>query len=166
MSLRRVICACFVVVLISSFVSVSADQNESEPQTLIKSARFLEENPLDKKAKEVRRWAVSWIIQTDKVSVKVCSLIVGGLGKKYQYESELFGQYTIGMAAFKLANPEKAGDEDGAQLAGIESTILAYEAILKAQAKARNIFMDDLIAKRTNGTLADFVLANNCKGKP
>jgi hypothetical protein len=37
--------------------------------------------------------------------------------------------------------------------------------MLKAQPKAQNAFMDDLVAKRANGTLAEYVLANNCKEK-
>jgi len=165
MHLRRAFYLAVVVVLLSSFAIGRTAQKESESQTLIKSARFLEEKPLDKQAKDVRSWAVTWIIQTDKVSVKACSLIISGVKKKYKYESELFGQYTIGMAAFKLANADKSSDEDAAQLAGVESTILAYEAILKTQPKAQDAFIDDLIAKRNGGTLAEFVLANNCKDK-
>src|SRR5882672_5534988 len=97
----------------------NGDKNESE--TLIKAAKFLEEKPLDKKAKDIRGWAIEWIIATDKVSVKACSLLISGVDEKYKYGSDIFGQYTIGMAAFKLENPDKAGDEDAVQMAGIES---------------------------------------------
>ena len=132
-------------------------------ETLIKAARFLEEKPLDKKAKDVRGWAVGWIIATDKVGVTVCSLLISGVDKKYKYSSELLGQYTIGMAAFKLANPEKVKDEDAAQEAGIESALLSYEAITKEQPKAGNAFLDDLLTKRSQGELTRFVKENNCK---
>ena len=112
--------------------------------------------------KKMRSWAIKWIIETDKVSVKVCSLLPG-VDKKYKYNGEVFGQYTIGMAAFKLANPARASDEDAAQLAGIESALTAYEAMLKEQPKARNAFLDDLVTKRGAGSLAPHVVANNCK---
>ncbi len=140
------------------------DDKKSEPELLIKTSKFLEERPFDKDAKKARGWAITWIIETDKVSVMVCSLILG-VEEIYKYSSELISQYTIGMAAFKLANPERAKDEDAAQLAGIESSIKAYEAIVKDKPKHRNAFMDDLITKRTNGTLAAYVLENNCKDK-
>jgi hypothetical protein len=105
------------------------------------------------------------VIATDKVSVTVCSLLISGIDKKYKYSGEVFGQYTIGMAAFKLANPDKAKDEEAAQLAGIDSTLTSYESMVKEQPKARNAFLDDLLAKRAAGSLAKYVAENNCKDK-
>src|SRR6266850_2402948 len=148
---------CVFLVLLSSTISFGINGQKdakNEADLLIKSARFLEEKPLDKKAKDVRRWAIEWIIATDKVTAKVCSLIISGTDKKYKYGTELFGQYTIAMAAFKLANPDKAKDEDAAQQAGVDSALTAYEAIVKEQPKATNAFLDDLLAKRSAGTLA------------
>lgn len=156
---------CLVLIgLVSSHSTARVFQKEDPRQTLIKAAKFLEERPLDKEAKKIRSWAIGWIIETDKVSVKVCSLILK-VDEKYKYSSELTGQYTIGMAAFKLANPDRASDEDAAQLAGIESAIASYESMIKAEAKAKNGFMDQLVAKRADGSLAQFVLDNNCKDK-
>ena len=99
--------ACLVLVGLLSVNSIAGSGQKEDPtQTLIKAAKFLEEQPLDKDAKKIRSWAIGWIIETDKVSVKVCSLILQ-VDKKYKYGSELTGQYTIGMAAFKLANPDR-----------------------------------------------------------
>ena len=154
------------LILLLTSVGVSGqkdDKNESD--TLIKAARFLEQKPFDKGAKDVRAWAIKWVIATDKVRVTVCSLLISGIDKKYKYSGEVFGQYTIGMAAFKLANPDKVKDEDSAQLAGIDSALTSYEAMVKEQPKARNAFMDDLLAKRATGALAQFVAENNCKDK-
>lgn len=147
------------------FGSTGQTDEKDAPETLIKTARFLEQKPLDKNAKKVRSWAMQWLIVTDKVSVTVCSLLVSGVDKKYKYGSELFGQYTIGMAAFKLANPDKAQDEDAVQQAGIESALTSYEAMVTEQPKAKNAFMDDLLAKRGQGALAVYVKENNCKDK-
>ena len=66
--------------------------------------------------------------------------------EKYKYSSEMFGQYTIGMAAYKLSNPGK--DEASAQLAGYESALLSYEAMVKEEPKAKDSSMDALLAKR------------------
>ena len=154
----------FVLISVGSVSSAQTDEKNA-PETLIKSARFLEQKPLDKDAKKVREWAMQWLIVTDKVSVTICSLILSGVDKKYKYSSELLGQYTIAMGAFKLANPEKAQDEDAAQEAGIESALVSYEAMIAEQPKAKNALMDDLVAKRTQGTLAAYVKENNCKAK-
>src|SRR5689334_15866897 len=139
MKIRTLLIVNILLILVAS-LNTALGQKESEPETLIKSARFLEEKPLDKKAKDVRQWAITWIIATDKVHVQVCSNLITNIPKKYKYETELFGQYTIGMAAFKLANPDKANDEDAAQFAGVESTIATYQAILKEQPKAQEPF--------------------------
>lgn len=155
-----------IVLVLFSSVNASAQIDEKDaPATLIKATKFLEEKPLDKEAKKIRSWAIMWVIQTDKVSVTACSLLVSGVEKKYKYSGEIFGQYTIGMAAFKLANPEKAKDEDAAQMAGIESALTSYEAMVKEQPKAKNAFLDDLVAKRGDGSLTKHVADNNCKSK-
>ena len=158
---------CLVLIALLSSVSGARPQDDEKnaPETLIKSAKFLEEKPFDSKAKDVRAWALKWLIATDKVSVTVCTLLVSGIDKKYKYSGEIFGQYTIGMAAFKLSKPEKASDEDGAQLAGIESALTSYTAMVKEQPKAKDTFLDELLAKRSSGELITFVKENNCKEK-
>jgi hypothetical protein len=168
--MKRVYAAIGCVILVLLLIPVgSGSTGQADevngPETLIKAARFLEQKPLDKDAKKLRGLAIKWLIVTDKVSVNVCSLLVSGIDKKYKYSSELFGQYTIGMGAYKLANPDKAQDEDAAQQAGVESALTSYEAILTEQPKAKNAFMDDLLAKRSQGALAVYVKENNCKDK-
>lgn len=167
--MKKLLMLMFAVAVLAAMASAGVarrgqDDKKNEPELLIKASTFLEEKPFDKQAKNARGWAITWIIETDKVSVMVCSLILG-VEEKYKYSSELISQYTIGMAAFKLANPERAKDEDAAQLAGVESAIRAYEAIVNEKPKNRNAFMDELITRRTNGTLATYVLENNCKDK-
>jgi len=164
MTIRRVVCSLMLAITVGVFGIVGAVQKEGEAEALIKSANFLEQNPLDKQAKDMRKKALAWLITTDKVSVRLCSLIMNGVNDKYKY-GDLFTQYTIGMAAYKLSNPDRASDEDAAQLAGVESALVAYESALKAEPKAKNAFMDDLIAKRADNTLAEYVKANNCKEK-
>ena len=152
-----------LAVLLVTTLGFTSIARADDVETLIKAARFLEEKPLDKEAKKVRRWAVEWLIATDKVTVNICPLLTTNVDEKYKYSSELFGQYTIAMGAFKLENPGKASDEDAAQLAGIESALKSYEAILAAQPKAKNEFMDQLVTKRGDGTLAAYVKEKACK---
>jgi hypothetical protein len=165
MRTRYLLCAAVLISLFSVIGHALAVQTSEQdaPATLIKSAQFLEEKPFDKDAKKVRGWAIGWLIETDKVHLKICSLLVANLDKKYKYGSELLGQYTIGMGAFKLSNSDKSSDDDAAQLAGVESALKSYEAMVAEQPKAKHAFMDDLLAKRSQGTLAAYVKENNCK---
>jgi hypothetical protein len=165
-SSRKVVCVLLVALLALLSTGWATQKGaENEPELLIKSAKFLEDKPFDKDAHKVREWALKWLIETDKVSVKICPLFLDGVGRKYKYSVEVTAQYTIGMGAFKLAHPEKAGNEDEAQQAGVDSVLAFYESMLKEQPKAKEVFLDSLLAKRADGTLAQFVLANNCKGK-
>lgn len=133
---------------------------------LIKAARFLEERPFDKNADLIRALAVTYVMETDDVTVTVC----GGkateplLDKKNKNSSVLVSQYTIGMAAFKLQNPQNTNEAD-AQKAGIESALKAYEAMIAEKPKTRHPGMDELVAKRNSGDLQAFVSANGCKDK-
>lgn len=133
---------------------------------LIKAARFLEERPFDKNADLIRALAVRYVTETEDVNVKVC----GGkateplLDKKNKNSSALIAQYTIGMAAFKLQNPQNTNEAD-AQTAGIESAVKAYEAMIAEKPKTRHPGMDDLVAKRNSGDLRAFVSANGCGDK-
>jgi hypothetical protein len=161
----RTLSGVILLLLLTSagFPRTGQKDGKNEPEMLIKAARVLEAKPLAKDAKDIRRWAIEWIIATDMVSVKTCSLLISAIDKKYKYGSEIFGQYTIGMAAFKLENPDKVRDEDAAQMAGIESALVSYESIIKEQPKASNAFLDDLLVKRSQGELTKFVKENNCK---
>ena len=152
-----------MLVALSSLVAAGQEQKQDEVTALINAAKFLEQNPLDKKAKGIRKSALEWVIATDKVSVQICSKFLTDVGDKYKYSSEMLGQYTIGMAAFKLSNPGK--DEESAQLRGYESVLLSYEAMAKQEPKAKNSFLDGLLAKRADGTLAQHVADNSCKEK-
>jgi len=163
---NHILVSSLILISLLSAANVCGQKGEqNEPEMLIRAAKLLEEKPFDNGAKDVRAWAIRWVIETDKVSVTVCSLLVSGIDKRYKYSGEIFGQYTIGMAAFKLANPDKAKDEDAAQLAGITSALTSYQAMVRAQPKAKNAFLDDLLAKRADGSLAKYAAENNCKSK-
>jgi hypothetical protein len=147
---------------VSSAVQQPEQPEDREIAALLKAAPFLEEKPFDAISENARAAAMKWIIDTDKVSVTICGDIFSPLGQRYRYSSEILSQYTIGMAAFKLAQPAKRMDENAVQLAGIESALAVYKVIVKERTNARSSFMDDLLAKQTSGELPAFAKKNNC----
>ncbi|MGI9055997.1 MAG: hypothetical protein ACR2F2_09375 [Pyrinomonadaceae bacterium] len=138
---------------------------ETEKEKFIRAAKFLEENPLDKNAKDVRTWAFVWAADTKDVTVIICGGTASPfLDKKLKFGSEMLHQYTIAMTAYKLQNPNGT-DENAAQLAGVESALRVYEKLVADKPKGKAKTIDDLIAKRNNGELAKFVADADCGKK-
>ena len=72
------------------------------------------------------------------------------------------------MAAFLFEHPKEAKDWAAAQTAGIESTLKAYESILKADPEARWKELDRLVSARDAKKLRKLVekeMANCPKGE-
>lgn len=154
----------FALLLISLTAQVNfAQNNPSDKETLIKAAQILEAQPFHEKAKEFRTWAMRYIIETDDVSITVCSQMFSSImDKKNKNADELLAQYSMGMAAFKLANPDKVKDENSAQLAGTESMLRAYANMVKEKPKTKFQALDDLVTKRDKGELKKFVDEARC----
>lgn len=143
-----------------SFAQSSKPDNK---ELLVKATQILEVQPFQDKAKDFREWAMRYIIETEDVSITICSnMLTSVMDKKNKYSSELLAQYSMGMAAFKLSNPDKMKDDNAAQLAGMESMLKAYENMVKEKPKAKFQGMDDLVTKRNNNELKKFVDDNKC----
>jgi hypothetical protein len=61
------------------------------------------------------------------------------------------------MAAFMFEHPKQANDWAAVQTAGIDSTLKAYESILRADHEARWKELDRLVAARKAGKLRKLV---------
>ena len=163
----RKITIVFTLLIIGLFApeAFGQDKKQKDREMLIKAASFLEERPFDKQAKDVRAWAIKYASETDEVTVIVCGAGAPFLDKKVKFGSELVGQYLIAMTAFKLQNPDKATDENAAQLAGLESALKSYETMLKENPKAKAEKVEDLLAKRNDNTLAKYAADADCGKK-
>ncbi|MEP7148043.1 MAG: hypothetical protein ABI857_04105 [Acidobacteriota bacterium] len=151
----------FTLLIIGLSAQLSFGQSEKE--LVIKTARALEETPLDKETIKMREQALKWVIETDQVTVGLCGGVVGLFSdKKYKYSGDLITTYTIAMAAFKLQNPDKKSDEKAAQLVGLESALKTYERILKEKPKAKSDTLDSLVSKRNTGELSALVATIDC----
>ncbi|MEP7075948.1 MAG: hypothetical protein ABI878_09065 [Acidobacteriota bacterium] len=137
---------------------------QTDGEKFIKASSLLEQKPLDKTAKDLRAWAITYLANTTEVRFALCSsdLTKPLMDKTVKYNSEIFAQYTIGMAAFKLAHPEKKSDENAAQLAGFQSALTVYKAFVKLDPKAKDPGMDSLLSKREKGNLPELINTIGC----
>lgn len=155
-----------LIVALTAQVSLAQSQKEKDKNSFISNAKLLEQKPFDPNAKAAREWGFKWLIETDEVSVSLCSETMKLIPeKKNKFKSELFMQFNFGMAVFKLENPDKKDDEIAANVAGLESALRTYEAMTAANEKAKSAGMDELIAKRDKGELKTLVESANCDKK-
>ena len=122
-------------------------------------ARSLERDPIAADAPANRQWLLTWIIEVPDIRFKICDgLLRPGVGEDYRYSTEVNQQLIFSAAAFKLEDPSHLRDDTGAYVAGVEGALRAYEALVRSAPDAKSLFLDDLVAKRDSGALADHVV--------
>jgi hypothetical membrane protein len=125
----------------------------------INIARSLERDPLAKDAAANRQWLLNWIIEVPDIRFKSCAgLLRPGVGDRYRYSTEVNQQIIFSAAAFKLEHPDHLRNDTGAYIAGVEGALRVYETLVKSMPDAQLAFLDDLVAKRDRGELADHVV--------
>lgn len=155
-----------ILVLALTQIAFGQTQPDQERNTFISNAKLLERKPFDPNAPAARESGFRWVVDTDQVTVSLCSEVMElNPSKKNKFKSELLMQMTFGMAVFKLENPDKKTDELAAQLAGVESMLRTYATMVAQNEKARNAKLDELIIKQNSGELKPMVEAAFEKGK-
>jgi hypothetical protein len=153
----------FLVVFSVSLISFStADSLAQKPSTpeerarLVSIAQKLEANPLDPALKSEREWAIKWLIEVPDIHVGICPSILGDY-RKYKYSSEITTQILLASAKFSIESPDQANDAAAQYIAGAESALKAYTAILQQDSKAKSKPLDDDLEKQSQGKLKDFL---------
>lgn len=169
MKFRRVIGA----VLLMAITALAAQEKRGpstpeERQRAIEVTKKLEANPLDPALKSDRSWLVQWIVEIPDITVPVCEEVLTPVLKeqdwRYKYASELLAQQLAGSAVYLIEHPKDTDDDFAISKAGLESALKAYEALMKKHAKgARWLPLDELLTKRKNGQLDDYVRQKTMK---
>lgn len=160
-----------LVFLLTATVCMAQKRGPSTPEEraqAVRLTRALEADPLNKDAKDARNWLLMWLADVPDISVTICTdYFKPLLEKNKNYSSEIVFQHMVSSAAFIIEHPEQAKDDVAVNKAGLEGSLKAYEAILKAKPKAKWPFLDELIERREKGTLEEYVreiATTKCKG--
>lgn len=132
---------------------------------LVKTTRFLEENPFDAEANRMREWGFKFLTETKEVKVNVCAgdLTKPLLDKTNKFGKDLFVQYAMGMAAYRIENVK--AEETDVQLAGMESMLKAYDTMVNADETAKFAGMNILVERRDKGGLKTMIELAKCGKK-
>lgn len=123
----------------------------------VRYARELEANPFGAEAAAKRTWLMKWIIAAPDVHVVVCDLLGPGPEGEHPFFKEVLSQMMFSNGAFQLEHPDQVGDKIAVQTAGLEGALKVYEVLVKSKPQGRLPFLDDLLVKRAQGNLVEYV---------
>lgn len=147
-----------------------APSTKEERQRFLTLTRKLEQDPLNKSLYADKTWAKKWLEDIPDINVNICAPILFGMDfvtEQNKYTPQLSYQATFGSAAYIIEHPEKAGDTDAQFVAGVESALKSYSAIVKSDSEAKSKSLDALLEKQKQGKLAEFVrtASKGCEDK-
>ena len=147
--MRRAL-ALAALLCLPALAAARGPSTEAERKRAVEITRKLERQPLARSTGPDRAWLLEFIVQAPDFEVRGCSGPLDALAKDEEgpYAKILYVQSVFGMAAFLFEHPKEANDWAAVQTAGIESTLRAYESILKADPEARWKELDRLVAAR------------------
>ena len=135
-------------------------------QIVLDAAKAIELGTATQEANQKKQAALKWLIETDQVSLIVCGQVFELFGdKKNKNSSTMTMAYTIGMGAFKVSYPDRAKDENAAQLAGLTLALKAYELAVAETPKTKFDKVDALLKTRDAGGLPALVTGFDCGKK-
>jgi hypothetical protein len=132
----------------------------------VQTAKSLQVDPLAANIQADREWLVRWLIEVPDISVKMCTTFLGDLGdSNSRYPGAVIATMLASEAAFVIEHPEKAKDVQAVYLAGVDGALTGYQAIHNKDSSYHVSHLDDLIQKRDQGKLAEYVrsVAKKCK---
>lgn len=154
-------CAALMVPLLGATTGQAAAQVHSpsaDRQRFLAVVRSLEATPLNPALLKDRAWAVQWLDDAPDITVSLCLNPIGGVSDKtYPNASNVIVQYALAMGAFIIKNPDRQGDLDAQQLAGVESALKAYLAMRTVQPAVTSPEFEKLLEMQRRGELSGFV---------
>jgi hypothetical membrane protein len=149
---------CLACVFEAHDAEARGPSTPEERAKVVKLARWLEQNPLAENAPATRQWLQEWIADVPDIRFKMCADLLGhALGDNYSYSREVNQQMLFSGAAFTLERQDKARDDIAVYHAGVEGALRVYQVLVRSKPDAKLAFLDDLVAKRDQGQLVDFV---------
>ena len=126
---------------------------ESETAKVVRFVAALESDPLGAESAEKREWLLSWVTETPDYTVVLCD-VLGPIPKTdVPHGRELLLQYMFGNVAYQIQNGK--GDGVLPQVAGVESLLHAYSAIVEQKPDGHIPYFDELLALQRQGNLVE-----------
>lgn len=162
----------FVALTVLVALSAQAQTQQRGPSTpeertrAVQTAKSLRTDPLATTTQGDREWLIKWLIEIPDISVKLCSNFLGDLGKSENgYSGAIIASMMASEVSFIIEHPDKTKDSDAVYFAGVEGALDSYQAIQKKELNYHLPHLDELVQKREQGKLKEYVhtTAKTCK---
>ena len=170
MFLRTLIPAIVGCTLLGApFAAIAADRGPSTPEERKQALAYIDDylsDPLNPHSIDEREWVMKWVIEVPDVHVQVCMILDQQPKGNKKHSADIFGGEVLAQTAFVLQHPDEQSDLNAQLLAGVGGALRVYAAVVKANEKDRQPYLDDLVKRRDAGTLNEFVrerAAASCK---
>lgn len=151
----------------ASYAQQPPPDSDEAKRVVLRYVRALEVDPLADTAPRARRMLMEWLRDTKDYKVVVCDILGPVPAQKPPHSAELLAQQMFGNVAYQIEHPGEK-DRDRLQVAGVESLLKSYSAIVAEEPQARIPYFDGLLAERKKGRLAQHmapIIAKGCAGK-
>jgi len=157
-NLGAVLVSCALLAM--PVAATAADRGPSTPKERKQALEYIQDfeaNPLGPNEAQEREWVIKWIIEVPDIHLHMCQNIASDANLDKADTGSLIAAEILSQVAFLLQNPDKQNDRLAEYQAGVEGALRVYEVLLRADAKHRSPYLDDLLQQREAGTLAKFV---------
>ena len=169
--LKKLLLSLFAVALgLGATTGLAQTRGPSTPEErkrAVEIATLLENDPLNKDAKDLSARLLKFLIDVPDIVVPICTAVLGDYSKiKGDYAPTISAQLMFSEAKFIMEHQEQAKDHHQIYLAGVEGVIRTYGNIKKAKPKVKIKPLEELLVKQQGGQLSEFVknaMATGCK---
>jgi hypothetical protein len=162
-----IVVTCLLAGILSNPGTMFAKAKRSTPEERAKAvqlAQELERQPASEDAVHKRRWLLDFYQRVPDITITVCDLLGPFPKAEHPYFSYVLAQSMFSSGAFMIEHPDQASDQVAVQTAGIEGALQVYDVFVKAMPEDRLPYLDDLVAKRNDGSLKAYMQAAVPKG--
>jgi hypothetical protein len=152
--------ALTLILALPGLAAARGPSTPAERKKAVETTRRLERYPLAPNADADRKWLLKWIVEIPDINVKSCNGPLDGLAQDEdgsRHGRWLYAQSMFGMTAFMIEHPREKGDWVAVQMAGVESTLRAYQALIATDREAHWDELDTLLEARRQGKLREVV---------
>jgi hypothetical protein len=161
MKMRTIFAAVVGCALLSQSMTLkAADRGPSTPEErkqALENIHAWMADPLGPNAKDQFGYVLKLVADVPDITVHICTILDKQPKGNKQDASVLFGAAMMAQTAFVIEHPESKDDRAAEYQAGVEGALRVYELLLQTRPKDRQAYLDDLLAKRTAGTLAQYI---------